>query len=284
MTTPGSGTATTTPQYDDDDLKMAYDVLNQPLEEAVISIVTLTDEELIAIEGIQHRQLMPLPWAAENLRSDEERAIAAATATRGLIARGLVRSEKVKDPLRVDEQGPRNEIAPALRGTVVARRSADQVVVAERKTTLGTASSIFYVFDLPGGGRVLWELFDEQGVHVFSVLDIATLPEQLILFADPVGGIGEEDGEPVEIPAEQFPASEKGQELQGARALTSVVLRAREEEGPAAFNLFGMPDRMELMETEGSEADGVVRIAPISRDSLSELVASLVRPEEHSAE
>lgn len=284
MTTPGSGTATTTPQYDDDDLKMAYDVLNQPLEEAVISIVTLTDEELIAIEGIQHRQLMPLPWAAENLRSDEERAIAAATATRGLIARGLVRSEKVKDPLRVDEQGPRNEIAPALRGTVVARRSADQVVVAERKTTLGAASSIFYVFDLPGGGRVLWELFDEQGVHVFSVLDIATLPEQLILFADPVGGIGEEDGEPVEIPAEQFPASEKGQELQGARALTSVVLRAREEEGPAAFNLFGMPDRMELMETEGSEADGVVRIAPISRDSLSELVASLVRPEEHSAE
>lgn len=276
MTTPGSGSATKAPQYDDEDLRMAHAVLTQPLEEAVISIVTLTDEELLAIEGIQHRQLMPLPWVAENLRTDEERAVAAATATRGLIARGLVRSEKVKDPLRPDEKGPADEIAPALRGTVVARRTSDQVVVAERKTSLGTATSVFYLFDLPTGGRVLWELFDDQGVHVFSVLDLATLPEQLIRFADPVGGIGDEDGEPLEIPAPQFPASEKAQELQGARALTSVVLRARGEDEAATFNLFGMPDRTELMETEDSEAGGVVRIAPISRAGLEELVASLV--------
>ena len=276
MTTPGSGTATSAPQYDDDDLRMAHAVLSQPLDEAVISIVTLTDEELLAIEGVQHRQLMPLPWAAENLRTDEERAVAAATATRGLIARGLVRSELIKDPLRVDQKGPDNEIAPALRGTVVARRTSDRVVVAERKTTEGIATSVFYIFDLADGGRVLWELFDDQGVHVFSVLDVKTIPEQLILFADPVGGIGDEDGAPQEIPSAQFAESAKAAELQGARALTSIVMRSRSEEEVAAFNLFGMPDRTELMETEGSQEEGLVRIAPISRASLGEVLGSLV--------
>jgi hypothetical protein len=280
MTTPGSGSATAPPQYDEEDLRLARLVLSQALEDAVQPVATLTDEELLAIEGVQHRQLLPLPWAEENLRTDEERAIAAAAAARSMIARGLVRSEKVMDPLRAGEPAPRNEIAAALRGTIVARRIADRVIVAERRTTQGVATAIFYVFDLSGGRRVLWEVFDHQGMHVFSVFEGATLPEQLVLFVDPVGGIGDEDGEPIEIPAAEFPGSPKAQDLEGSRALTSIVVRGREEADAAQFNLFALPDRTELMETEGEGDDGLVRIAPVSRERLQELVESLLEPED----
>lgn len=280
MTTPGSGSAQQPPQYDTEDLQLARTLLTQPLDDVVQSVATISDEELLAIEGIQHRQLIPLPWATKNLRTEEERAIAAATATRSLIARGLVRSEKVKDPMKVDEPAPRNEIAPALRGTIVARRIAEQVLVAERTTSEGTATAIFSVFDLSEGRRVLWEVFDDQGMHDFFVMEGPTLPEQLILFADPTSGIADEDGEPVEIPAVEFPTSEKAESLKGARAVTSVVLRARDEEAAVQFNLFGLLDRTELMETEGAGDAGIVRIAPISKAGLLSLVAALLESED----
>lgn len=279
MTTPGSGSATSTPEYDDNDLQMAAAVISQTLEEPVVSIATLTDEELMAIEGIQHRQLSPLPWSEANLRTDEERAVATATATRGLVARGLVRMKNIKDPMRPGEPGPDNEIAPALRGTIVARRTADHVVVAERQTTEGKGTSLFYVFELDGGRRVLWELYGDQGLHDFFVMDGETLAAQLLLFADPVGGVGEEDGEPVEIPAAQFQTHAKSAELKEARAVTSIALRSRGEGSPALFTLFSQLDRLELMETEGEGEAAVARIATISRGGVEQLIASLLGTE-----
>lgn len=279
MTTPGNGSDPSVPQYDSQDIALAAGVITQELDEPATLIVSLSDEELLAIEGIQHRQLVPLPWAEKNLRTDEERAIATATATRSLIARGLVTMDEVKDPRKADEVGPGNRIAPALRGTVVARRTSDWVVIAERTTSQGSASGLFYVFDIDTGRRVLFEVFDEQGMHLFFLLDFADFAEQFWLWIDPAREIGAEDGEPEEFAASSFATSEKAGTLQQSRAATAVVVRGRDQEGAAEFRLFARPGAVELMETEGEGEQSVHRIAPVSRATLDELVVSLLSAE-----
>lgn len=278
MTTPGSGDATDIPPYDKTDLALAVGVITQELEEPATLIVSLSDEELLAIEGIQHRQLVPLPWAEKNLRTDEERAIATATATRSLIARGLVTMDSVKDPRLADEPGPGNKIAPALRGTVVARRTSDWVVIAERTTSQGRASGMFYIFDIEGSRRVLFEVFDEQGMHLFYLLDFKDFAEQFWLWIDPAREIGAEDGEPEEFTAAAFATSERSELLAQSRAATAVVVRGREESGPVQFSLFARPGAVELLEADGDGENAVQRIAPISRESLDALLLSLLEP------
>lgn len=275
-TTPGSGDATAVPQYSETDLQLALGVISQDLEEPIMHIVTLSDEELLAIEGIQHRQLTALPWASANLRTDEERAIATAAATRSMIARGLVTTSSVKDPRMPQDPSPQDEIAPALRGTVVARRTSDWVIIADRTTSQGTATAVFYVFDLEGGQRVLFEVFDEMGMHLFFVLSAEDLAEQFWLWVDPAREIGDEDGEPEEHPAASFSSSATAKSLAEGRAATAVVVRARDAEAAPAFSLFARTGTMELMESEGEGADAIVRIGEVSKDRLFELVNSLV--------
>lgn len=275
-TTPGSGDATAAPQYSETDFQLAIAVVTQELEEPVQHIVTLSDEELLAIEGIQHRQLSPLLWAEENLRSDEERAIAVASATRSMIARGLVTTSTIKDPRLPEQTAPDDEIAPALRGTVVARRAADWVLVAERTTSQGKAVGQFFVFDLEDDRRVIFEVFDAMGMHLFFALSFEDLAEQFWLWVDPAREIGEVDGEPEELAAAGFSDSEKARSLGESRAASAVVVRGRGEDAElSAFTLFAKPGQVELMETEGKGDGALVRIAPISRPSLDELVESL---------
>src|SRR5690625_1133307 len=187
MTTPGSGCATAAPQFTDHDFHVAASLLQQEYDEPVAAVLRLTDEELLAVEGIQHRQLLPLPWASKNLDTDVKRAVVTATAMRSLISRGLVNSPKIKDPRTAGGPGPDDEGADVLRGTVVARRTSEAVVVTERTTTEGKATGatgIFYVFRADEGPRVLWEVYDDQGAHTFDVMDASVLPEQFIVFAD----------------------------------------------------------------------------------------------------
>lgn len=278
MTTPGSGAATDVPQFSELDQQMALAVVTQPLDDPVQHIVTLSDEELLAIEGIQYRQLTPLPWADENLRTPEERAVAVATATRGLIARGLVTTTKIKDPRLADEPGPEDEIAPALRGTVVARRNPDWVIAAERTTTQGRALGTFYVFDLEAERRAIFEVYDDMGMHLFFALSLESLGEQFWLWVDPAREAGDIDGDPEEFPAGEFSSTERGAGLGQARAATAVMVRGREQEvaDAATFTLFAQPGQLDLMESDQSGQDAVVRIAPITQESLGELVLSLI--------
>src|SRR5699024_1196833 len=133
------------------------------------------------------------------------------------------------------------------------------------------------------GPRVLWEVYDDQGAHTFDVMDASVLPEQFIVFADPVAGIGEEDAEPQEIAASAFPSSEIGKELAQARAATSVAVRAQDERDGAAFTIFSLLDRAVMMETEGEGAEAHLRLGTIARSTLSDLVTSLVEPDEDSS-
>lgn len=268
------------PRFSAEDLEIATELLLQVLEEPVTEVVTLTDEELMALDGLEHDPLTPTPWITASATDPEARALVTAAAMRSMISRGIVTSSTVLDPRRFEEgsqEQARLVAVPALQGTVVLRRTSDAVLIAERRTERGTAYGYFYLFHTPGGVRVLWEAFDEAGVHLFFLLDGATLPEQLLAFVDPVSGAGEGDGDLDEVPAAAFATSAAAARLAEARAVTTVLVLDREDTaGPTAFTLFSTPDALELMETSGEGEGAIQRVGAVSAATLAALVEDLV--------
>lgn len=278
--TSASQTPSDTPRFSAEDIEIATALLRQPLQEPVTEIVSLTDEELMALDGIEHDPLTPTPWMTRSAVDDDARALATAAAMRSMIARGIVTSSVVLDPRRYEEgshEPARMVAAPALHGTVVLRRTSDAVLIAERRTERGTAYSYFYLFHLDGAVRVLWEAFDAAGFHLFFLLDGATLPDQFIAFIDPISTVGETDGGIEEVRSAAFPTSPAAARLAEARAVTTVLVLDREDTaGPTAFTLFSTPDGVELMETDGEGESAVQRVGVVSTATLTALIEGLV--------
>lgn len=268
----------TAPRFSAEDLRIATEVLMRPLEEPVVELVSLTDEELVALDGIQHEPLTPVPWLDANTTDEAGRSLATAAAMRSMMARGIVTSSAVLDPRRYEDgsQEPARLVAvPELQAVAVLRRTADRVLIAERRTERGTSFSFFYVLRLDGTVRVLWEAFDDAGFHLFFLLEGETLPAQLIAFADPVDGIGDTDGEVAEVPAETFGESPEAARLAAARAVTSILVLDRAAEDPSGFTLFSTPDAVVLMESDPSGEHPVQRVGDLSRGTLTVLITDL---------
>jgi len=268
------------PRFSAEDLEIATGLLTRPLTEPVTEIVSLTDEELMALDGIEQEPLTPIPWIESATHTPEDRSLVAAAAMRSMIARGIVTSSAVLDPRRYEDgstQQARVVAIPELQGTVVLRRTSDAVLIAERRTERGTSYGYFHLFHLEDQVRVLWEAFDETGVHLFFLLEGSTLPAQLLAFVDPIDGAGDNDGDIEEIPSAEFSTSAAAARLAEARAVTTVLVLARESDAdPTAFTLFSTPDGVVLMETDGQEDTAVQRVGKLSRDSVHALVEELV--------
>ncbi|GAA1490863.1 hypothetical protein [Brachybacterium sacelli] len=267
------------PSFSADDVRIATELLSRPLTEPVTEIVTLTDEELTALDGLQHESLTPTPWLSESAVQQADRALATSAAMRSMMARGIVASSTVVDPRRYEEgshEPARMLAVPELQGVAVLRRTSDAVIIAERRTERGTAYGYFYVFHVDGGVRVLWEAFDADGFHLFFLLEGDVLAEQLIAFVDPIGGIGEADGEVEEVPAAQFGESPTAARLAGARAVTTVLVLHREAGDPAGFTLLATPEAVELMETDAEGDEAVQRVGAVSRQSLTAILEDVV--------
>lgn len=257
-----------------------FDQVGGELERRRADLDTLTDEELMALDGIEHDPLTPTPWVSGSAEGEDARALVTAAAMRSMISRGIVSSTAVLDPRRYEDgskEQARVVAVPALQGTMVLRRTADAVLIAERQTERGTAYGYFYLFHVEGGVRVLWETFDATGFHLFFLLEGETLPEQLRAFIDPVSGAGEADGDVDEMPVAAFSTSAAAKRLAEARAVTTVLVLDRQDAaGSTSFTLFSTPDALELMEADGEGEAALQRVGVISSATFTALVEDLV--------
>lgn len=274
MSTPAERTA---PQLTDEDLEVAMAVISQPLQEEVTELATLTDEELRAVDGFAVEPTTPLPWLEKNAATTAQQQLATAVAMRSLMARGLVVSSALTEPWKY-EDGSREpmtfETVPELRAVAVLRRTPDRVLLAERRTEQGTTRAFFYVFELEEERRILLEVFDQTGFHLFYLLRGADLLAQFLLVVDPKGVVGDEDSEPVEVPAAQFSESETAQRLAAARAMSQILVMEMGSAEAEAFTILALPDHLELLESDEEQA--VTRVGAISRESLGDLLDQLL--------
>ena len=87
----------------DSDLEAALAVLGEAAVPPA-EVLVLTDEEIVALDGLQHSQVVPTPWFDTQ---EVEPAVLAAIALRGLTARRLVRLNHLED-----DDGAATPIAP----------------------------------------------------------------------------------------------------------------------------------------------------------------------------
>ncbi|WP_087485984.1 hypothetical protein [Brachybacterium massiliense] len=184
-------------------------------------IVSLTDEQIAALDGYARRQFIAAPWLEQH---PQQRRFAAGVALRGLIAAEQVRR-------RTDEAtGAQHwRAVPEISGCLVLRRTAQQFTTAERtvQTAQGPQVHRLHYFAHPGG--VLEEEVTAAGIHRFTALAPVQASARLAAFLDPLG-VPTRAGEPVRVRTSVLPAHPLAERLAATRAL-SVLTRVRTADG-----------------------------------------------------
>lgn len=192
-------------------------------------VVTLSDEQIAALDGYERRQFVALPWLDAH---PGQRRVAAAVALRGMIAGGQVLTRTARH-----EEGPRWRAVPEISGCLVLRRTAESFTTAERtvRTEAGPQVHRLHCYSHPGG--VLEEETTADGLHRFTVLRAEEATVRLAAFLDPAGladpaadAASDVGGGSVHVRGSELPAHPLAAQLAATRALT-VLTRVRTADG-----------------------------------------------------
>ncbi|MGP0224543.1 MULTISPECIES: hypothetical protein [unclassified Paenarthrobacter] len=156
------------------------------------ALPTLTDEEVVALDGVQHEQIVALPWLSTQ---DASKELMCAVALRGLLAKELVYPvifEGETEPSRL-------HATEEITGALTLRRSGSSVVSVERTVSTGKRWLYGYLHD----DGVLLEEVDEGGLHGFTVVTRDQLVPRLAEFVDP-NQAASRDSDPVEYTESEF--------------------------------------------------------------------------------
>lgn len=244
-----------------------------------VQMGVFTDEELIALDGLDTVQLVPLPWVVDN-EDSVERATAASIALRGLIARRLVLPAELlaedwddlgDDPRRLYAVDP-------VQGILELRRRFTSLITFQRMVSEQIYTIVQYVYE---GDTLLEEEITADGYHHFHVLPVDSAVDHAVTLLDQDEVAGE-DGEPITLKMsaiEEHP--ELGPVLSDTRALTvaSLVTRAGEAE---QLTFYATSDRTYVSRSDQDPSvpepaeDPELEFVQASADSLRDVVRSLI--------
>lgn len=248
-------------------------------EDGPVQMGVFTDEELIALDGLDTVQLVPLPWVVDN-EDSVERATAASIALRGLIARRLVLPAELlaedwddlgDDPRRLYAVDP-------VQGILELRRRFTSLITFQRMVSEQIHTIVQYVYE---GDTLLEEEITADGYHHFHVLPVDSAVDHAVTLLDQDEVAGE-DGEPITLKMsaiEEHP--ELGPVLSDTRALTvaSLVTRAGEAE---QLTFYATSDRTYVSRSDQNPSvpepaeDPELEFVQASTDSLRDVVRSLI--------
>ncbi|WP_062947155.1 hypothetical protein [Brachybacterium sp. sponge] len=240
-------------------------------------VVTLSDEQIAALDGYERRQFVALPWLDAH---PEQRRVAAAVALRGMIAGGQVLTRTARH-----EEGPRWRAVPEISGCLVLRRTAESFTTAERtvRTEAGPQVHRLHCYSHPGG--VLEEETTADGLHRFTVLRAEEATVRLAAFLDPAGladpaadAASDTGGGSVHVRGSELPAHPLAAQLAATRALT-VLTRVRTADGTVQqLSAYATADGMLTMEAldPGVEDPRLEfrRVGPASLRALATVLVS----------
>ncbi|MDQ0736744.1 hypothetical protein [Arthrobacter agilis] len=225
---------------------------------------TLTDEEIVALDGVDRSQLVPLPFLDKN---DGDKRLMATVALRGLLAKQIAypRAKGQAEPTGLGA-------VPEITGILTLRRTGRRIVSGERRSAAGT----HWLFGYLHGDRVLEEQISDTGVHAFEVYPAAQLVERLGVLVDPQGAAAG-DGTPDTLPQERF-EEEAPTIFAGALAVTTVVAGGIEPDSQAVLTVYASADRVRTLDAATGEAGITYTVAEVSPGTLRRRLAEdLVR-------
>lgn len=240
------------------------------------AVAVLTDEELVALDGIDTPQITGLPFLDQHALSAAERLPLARTAMRSLMVRHLVVSEieasEFEERPLAEERLQAVTAEPRLTGALVLRRTSRALVLFEREVSAGRHSLAYYPHDQD---VVLEEELTADGVHLFSVMPLSAIPERVRHLVDQLGRAGV-DGEPRTLAAADVESDpELGPRIADSFAVTVGTMLSRVDE--AAMRVLFHMTSSEVIAGQPSEDGSEVSLMTVSARSIEGIVRDLFR-------
>ncbi|MGP5594692.1 hypothetical protein [Brachybacterium alimentarium] len=202
-------------RYTAEDAAAAADVLRRGEEGEAELLVSLTDEQIAALDGYERRQFTATPWLEEQ---GEHRRLAAAVGLRALIAAGRVSA--LADPGGGE---PRWRADPEIAGCLVLRRTATLFLTAERTVQTPQGPEVQRLHYCVHDDGVLEEEVTALGIHRFTPLRHEQAIARLVVLIDP-SGVAAGEGQPQRVRSPELATSAIGQQLAATRALTVLTV------------------------------------------------------------
>lgn len=228
------------------------------------SLPTLTDEEIVALDGIKHKQAVALPWLDDHL---DQLELACNVALRTLLSKGLVYPVSVNEAAVPSRLGA---IEP-ITGVMALRRLSQRVVIAELTKAQNEKVWLYtYIHD----ETALQELVDSSGSHAFSVCRTADAAATIMDLAN-AAGVESADSPAETLTQAQFEAKAAG-EFADVRGVTTVTAIGSGQDVADHYTLYTGSDA--LYGLEASEQDGEARlhVARVSRTTALSKVSAVV--------
>lgn len=248
------------------DAKSAQVVLAMAPEQSD-TLPTLTDEEIVALDGIDRDQFVALPFLSEHT---DQRRLICTVALRSLMSKGLavpVTDEGEDSPSRLDA-------AQEITGIMTLRRTGRRVISAERTAANGQ----FWLYGYLHGTTVLEERVNDGGVHDFSIYPTAQLIERIAQLADPEGAAAG-NGQSREFTEAGF-AAQAPQVLGDIRAVTVVTGIGVETEKLSNVTVYTGIAAVHCLHSGTESPDAApaasVTIAPVSAETLRAGLAAVI--------
>lgn len=184
MTTTGSPSGSMHPTTAAERVIVAAAALAKHGQDHPTALVSLTDEELIALLGASPDPCLLTPWVDVHAPTDDERGVLAASARRSLLARGVVAPEATMAAAEEREPlgDPKAITATALLSGISGRRQLSQRrVTVEDIAVSDTTDVVALQLFADRDGTVLQEQVTRNGLHHFVISRLeAALPTAII--------------------------------------------------------------------------------------------------------
>ncbi|WP_051299678.1 hypothetical protein [Arthrobacter castelli] len=216
---------------------------------------TLTDEEIVALDGIERDQIVALPFLDEHKDNIQ---LAGNVALRSLLVKGLafpVTQEGDTEPTRLNA----NE---SITGVITLRRTGQRLITAERTTGNGK----YWLYGYVHADVILEEEVNDSGIHAFSVYPVEEFAGRLALLADPAEQ-ADEDGDPRELTQQEF-EEQASDLLADTRAVTVVTGMSQDSETIANATFYAATGVVHGLKVEDSDGQMTYGVAPVSRETM----------------
>lgn len=227
------------------------------------SLPMLTDEEIVALDGLERSQAVALPWL--DLHT-EQRELACNVALRSLLSKGLAFPLIGEGDTAPSGLGAVDEIT----GILTLRRLGERVVTAEL-TKYGDRA---WLYGYVHADQVLEEVVDSAGSHTFTVVSRLDFPDRLMTLAN-AAGVDSVDGDPVSFTAERF-AQVAEATLKDTRGVTTISAISLDPDTFRHYTIYTQGDQLHGMTASEDNGMAMLNLATISRVTGVEAIREVV--------
>ncbi len=244
------------------DVECAKTVLSRGQEEN-FALPVLTDEEIVALDGIDQHQAVELPWLSQHM---DQKELLCNVALRSLLSKGFAFPLVAEGDTVPSKLGATEEIT----GVIALRRLGERVVAVELTKETDKVWLYGYIHD----DKVLEELVDSSGSHTFTVVDRSEFPARIMELAN-AAKVQSADGDTRKISGPEFEKLAP-QVLGSTLGVTVIRAISLSLSTFSALTIYASADELHGLTAHDENGEARLELTKISSRTAEDKVRALV--------